>query len=727
MQKLKILVVGSNLISAIERYYIRYMREGGAEVELYAAPDIIYSYHSKNLVNKVLFKSRIGTGYRKVNAELIEKAEAFRPDWIWVWKGMEIFPATLKQLKTKFKLANYNPDHPFILSGSGSGNKNVLDSIGLYDLHFCYNSLLQERIRLEYNLPTVYLPFGFDLPEQEYQDTLREPELVKTCFLGNPDAIRVATIQSVVNRGIPVDLFGHEWEKTTLNGHPLVQIGSPIYGAGFWKILRKYRVQLNIFRRHNDGSHNMRTFEIPAVGGVQLAPFSSEQEVFFKTGEEIFYYNNPEELEQRLRSLLAISPEATEVIRAAARTRSLESGYSYKDRAGDVLKVFRNQLHNERAPHDSIAVAIYSHPTYYPPLLNAIDALSGQYKNVFVISRNLGTPGWSYPSNVKVTETGHWRQMRAAEISPTSWKIQSFIKFYREFRRLLIRERPRWIMANDPISLWALQLLLPSLRYAPKVWYHSHDITETDGLRKFSVGYFAARAENPAFKTLDLFTLPASDRISFYPVIMMKGLFKVVPNYPALSRMPMPSGSTRTNAEPLKLIYQGRVSDEHGLEELIGYLQTDDSVTLTIIGPGPDDFIARLHEMIAAGRLAGRVQIRPPVNYSELQAITAAHDAGWAVNEPVNLLYQTAGVASNKIYEYAACGLPIIYFRDVQYEKYLGNFAWAFSTDLSSQDLAGIFQQVRDRHTELSAAARNSFLTKLNFGIAFRDVLEVLA
>ena len=58
----------------------------------------------------------------------------------------------------------------------------------------------------------------------------------------------------------------------------------------FWRKNQEYRVQLNLFRQYNEGSHNMRTFEIPAVGGIQLTEYSTEQADFFKEGEEIFSF-----------------------------------------------------------------------------------------------------------------------------------------------------------------------------------------------------------------------------------------------------------------------------------------------------------------------------------------------------------------------------------------------------------------------------------------------------
>ena len=91
----------------------------------------------------------------------------------------------------------------------------------------------------------------------------------------------------------------------------------------------------------------MRSFEIPAAGGIQLAPFSTEHASFFEEGKEIFLYRNPEEMLQLAGELLQKSKENTGIIRQAARMRSCESGYTYKDRALTVFNTLQKMLTNE--------------------------------------------------------------------------------------------------------------------------------------------------------------------------------------------------------------------------------------------------------------------------------------------------------------------------------------------------------------------------------------------
>jgi hypothetical protein len=99
---------------------------------------------------------------------------------------------------------------------------------------------------------------------------------------------------------------------------------------------------------------------------------------------------------------------------------------------------------------------------------------------------------------------------------------------------------------------------------------------------------------------------------------------------------------------------------------------------------------------------------------------------GLAIHKPVNIAFRTAALASNKIYEYAACGLPVMYFDDEHYRNYLSRFRWAFANDLSYQRLDEQCDFIREHYAEISAAASKDFRESLNFERVFNPVKEFL-
>ena len=86
----------------------------------------------------------------------------------------------------------------------------------------------------------------------------------------------------------------------------------------------------------------MRSFEIPAVGGIMLAPRSEEHLATFTEGKEAFYYASMDEAIEKILKILAFTPTESQRIRQQARDRSVQSGYSYTDRAQQAQQLLNH-------------------------------------------------------------------------------------------------------------------------------------------------------------------------------------------------------------------------------------------------------------------------------------------------------------------------------------------------------------------------------------------------
>ena len=338
---MKILIIGSDKLYAIENAYLKYFREYGFEVKLYPAQTYFFDYLHKSIVNKIAFRIGIKGIYKTINDELRKQILEIRPDVLFIFKGMEIFPESLIWARSKgVKIYNYNPDNPFLFSGRGSGNSNITASIGLYDAHFTYNLKVKSEMESSFNIPTYWIPFGFDLSEIVYDSLMLEAEINKICFVGNPDRYRIRFLYELAENGFIIDLYGVNWQRFIQ--HKNIIVHPPVFADKMWSILRKYRVQLNPLRIHNLDSHGMRSFEIPAVGGIMLAPRTSEHQMLFTEGKEAFYYSSTEEAMTQIGKLLSLNLEDAEKIRTNARLRSVSSGYSYKYRAHEILNIIES-------------------------------------------------------------------------------------------------------------------------------------------------------------------------------------------------------------------------------------------------------------------------------------------------------------------------------------------------------------------------------------------------
>ena len=330
-----------------KRYYLQYFNQlSDVQADIFRAQEIFDEFYLKNILHKIIFRLGYKKIYRKINIALKEKIDSYNPDIIFVFKGMEIYPGTLKWIKRKdIKVVNYNPDNPFIFSGKGSGNINITRSVSFYDLHFTYNLDTKKIIEDKYNIPVYWLPFGFDVSTQLYEKASSLNEIIKVCFVGNPDKHRALFLKLLAEKGISIDIYGSRWNNFI--SHPNITLYPPVYDHELWLTLRKYRVQLNPLRIHNVNSHGMRSFEVPAIGGIMLAPRTKEHLQFFDEDKEAFYYKDYNEAVVKINHLLSLQQVEANKIRDAARTRSINNKYDYKSRSEFVIEVLRD-MNNEK-------------------------------------------------------------------------------------------------------------------------------------------------------------------------------------------------------------------------------------------------------------------------------------------------------------------------------------------------------------------------------------------
>ncbi|MEY4292991.1 MAG: hypothetical protein RIQ61_1389 [Bacteroidota bacterium] len=290
---MKILLIGSNYDWSIENSYLCQFRKLKIESNLYALQNKFYEYYFASNFNKIIYRLGFSKILISINDELIQFVDNYSPTHIWVFKGMEILPSTLKIWKSKgIKLINYNPDNPFIFTGSGSGNKNITNSINLYDWYLSYDSTVVKQLQ-QMNIHTNLFPFAINLAD-DFKYPNDALSINKIAFIGNPDQERVLFLNQLAELKIPIDVYGHNWNKFSL--HKGIEVHDALDKVAYQQLVPKYRAVLNLMRIHNLDSHNMRSLEIPAYGGVQLASNTKDHEEFFENGKEIFLFSDAQEV-----------------------------------------------------------------------------------------------------------------------------------------------------------------------------------------------------------------------------------------------------------------------------------------------------------------------------------------------------------------------------------------------------------------------------------------------
>ena len=104
-------------------------------------------------------------------------------------------------------------------------------------------------------------------------------------------------------------------------------------------IIAKSFLSLNILRKQNDNSHNMKTFEIPAMGGLLVTTRTKEQNIFFPENKASIMFSSISELEKKI-FFLRKNQRVAERIRQ--KGFELSRYHSYNERAKYLLKIIRS-------------------------------------------------------------------------------------------------------------------------------------------------------------------------------------------------------------------------------------------------------------------------------------------------------------------------------------------------------------------------------------------------
>ena len=370
-----------------------------------------------------------------------------------------------------------------------------------------------------------------------------------------------------------------------------------------------------------------------------------------------------------------------------------------------------------------LVIAIYFHPEAYPPTLNAIGELSECFDQITVVHRPHLKGSWSYPLNVTTIPSGKFITSANQEKAPLHQKILFFFQFTRSLLRACKKEKADFILVYDSLSLFAYNLIRPLLG-KHKIWYHNHDVTEQKDIRKYSISWFAAKNEIKSFRYLDIFSLPTNERQKYFHMDIFKGKYFFIPNYPA-KRFYKTFYKPKQLSEPIRLIFQGSIGPYHGIEEIIPLLGekiNGYSLELVLKGPCKTEYQDLCLHLANENKVSGCLTFIGVTPYAEVPEASASCHIGIGILAKQDLMNTTLGTASNKLYEYAAVGLPVIYYNSINFTRHLYKYPWAVATDITSNDIKLKITQIVTDYERLSSFAHQDFMMELNFENGFAEV-----
>lgn len=324
----KILIIGSSENYTLEKMYYRAFKKLKVNTSFLDVLRANNSFHNK-LIAKFFFKVQYFFIRKKLNQFFLYK----KFDLVIFFKGLYLNKFFLLNLKKKFpytKFINIYPDDPFQINKSEISNKNIFDCLNEFDFFFIWSKKILKRLKKKFNNENfIYLPFGYD-EFLHIKGRIKKKYKDKINFIGSHDFNREQILRKINIKNLII--FGNNWNNKF----------KPIFGKKLCDIVASSEASINILRHQNITSHNMRTFEVPAMGGLLLTDQSNEQQFYFKNGEDCLMYSSITDLKKKINFIQKNKKKMLNIKRNAYKKSRV---HSYTNRSKFILNtIFRNDF-----------------------------------------------------------------------------------------------------------------------------------------------------------------------------------------------------------------------------------------------------------------------------------------------------------------------------------------------------------------------------------------------
>ncbi|MCK6553704.1 glycosyltransferase [Candidatus Binatia bacterium] len=340
----RVLVIGPCGPGQLPESYARAFERLSCDVHRFDS-DRAYFQAGVGAGNRWIRRALRSVYWRRINAATVEAAREVRPRLVVAFKGAYLEPATIALVRRELGVpfANYYPDNPYCgipwnPRKTSAQRRNLLDALRAYDHVWIWERGLAHRLRAD-GVTASFLPFAAD-PEvfRPGRATACEECGVQhaVAFVGQHSDKREVHVGAV--RRHAVALWGARWERARMafsDRHVIHR--RPAFGADCARQYAAAGASLNVVDDLNMPGHNMRTFEIPASGGLMVSAYTEEQAELFPEGEAALYYRDPAEIDDCLDRVIA-DPHWAQSLRQ--RALAIAAGNSYTDRARTMLREF---------------------------------------------------------------------------------------------------------------------------------------------------------------------------------------------------------------------------------------------------------------------------------------------------------------------------------------------------------------------------------------------------
>jgi len=276
-------------------------------------------------------------------AHLVKNHEAWTQefDLVHIDEVALVSSSLVQQLRERFgPVSCYVIDDPF---GDRDGVKwrLFLDAVPEYDL---ITVVRQPNVKEAYDYGARDVLRVFRSADevihapQDLTSAVREKWNSKVVFVGTWFPERGPFLASLINRDVPITLYGPNWEKA--EEWPIIKPywkRGTLHGADYTKALQCADICLGFLSKGNRDLHTQRSMEIPYIGSLLCAERTVEHAELYEDGEEAIFWSDADECADRCFEMIE-NDERREAIARRGRKKCIENGYLNESVMGQIVQ-----------------------------------------------------------------------------------------------------------------------------------------------------------------------------------------------------------------------------------------------------------------------------------------------------------------------------------------------------------------------------------------------------
>ena len=265
--------------------------------------------YKHSLAYRISWKLKFPIDESRINKKIITMISSNSYDLVWIEKGNDIWPSTLKKIKKllpKVILLSISEDDMY-----ASHSYSFWYKFGLkyYDFVFTTKSYNLEELAVNFGAKKVFL--FYDSYIQSLHKKIHLSQKQKEIYSSDVSAIgayeqdRAEYLFYLAKNGIKVSVWGNGWDNFDKTHKNLDIKHKYLFNEDYSLVINSSKININFLRKVNRDTITSRSIEIPACQGFMITERTKSQQVFFKEGADAEYFSSKKELLEKVKFYLS--------------------------------------------------------------------------------------------------------------------------------------------------------------------------------------------------------------------------------------------------------------------------------------------------------------------------------------------------------------------------------------------------------------------------------------